>query len=45
MFDQSGIFYDAMYVVGFALMMVWNLKDHKRYGIQKRDAVLTTVYT
>ena len=45
MFDQSGIFYDAMYVVGFALMMVWNLKDHNRYGIQKRDAVLTTVYT
>ena len=45
MFEKSGIFYDAMYLVGFALMMVWNLADHKRYGIKKRDAVLTTLYT
>ena len=45
MFKGSETFYNAMYVVGFALMMVWNLKDHKRYGIQKRDAVLATVYT
>ncbi len=45
MFEKSSIFYDAMYVVGFALMMVWNLVDHKRYGIKKREAVLTTLYT
>ena len=45
MFEKSGIFYDAMYLVGFALMMVWNLADHKRYGIKKRDAVLATFCT
>ena len=45
MFEHSDLFYDAMYVVGFALMMVLNLRDHARYEIKKRDAVLTTVYT
>ena len=45
MFQNSGLFYDAMYVVGFALMMVLNLRDHARYQIKKRDAVLYTVYT
>ena len=45
MFEKSNIFYDAMYLVGFVLMMVWNLMDHKRYGIKKRDAVLVTLYT
>lgn len=45
MFEHSDLFYDAMYVVGFALMMVLNLRDHARYEIKKRDAVLATVYT
>ncbi len=45
MFKNSGYFYDAMYVVGFALMMVINLFTHPRYNIKKRDAVLYTLYT
>lgn len=45
MFEKSGIFYDAMYVVGMILMMVFSLNTHKRFGIKKRDAVLYTIYS
>ena len=45
MFENSGIFYDAMYVVGMILMMVISLSTHKRFGIKKRDAVLNTFYS
>ena len=45
MFNGSQYFYYAMYLVGFALMMILNIKEHDRYGIEKKDAVLYTVYT
>ena len=45
MFHGSQFFYYGMYLVGFALMMLINLKDHDRYQIAKKDAVLYTLYT
>lgn len=45
MFPGSGTFYKAMYVVGFAIMMIYDLGNYKRYNIRKKEAVLYTLYT
>lgn len=45
MFDNSSYFYYGSYVVGFILMMVINLKNHDRFSISKKNAIIYTVYT
>lgn len=45
MFEGSGIAYKAMYVVGFAIMMLVNLKTHKKYELKKSTAIIFTLVT
>lgn len=45
MFNNSTYFYYAMYLVGFAIMMIINLHTHKKFEISKKNAVLYTLYT
>lgn len=45
MFKGSEYAYYAMYLVGFAIMMLVNLKTYKRYEISKKSAVVLTLIT
>lgn len=45
MFRGSSTFYEAMYVVGFAIMMVYNIGNYKRYNLVKKKAIVYTLYT
>lgn len=45
MFPGSGTVYKLMYVVGFALMMVINLKTHKKYRLSTKNTVILTLIT
>jgi len=45
MFEGSKYAYYGMYLVGFAIMMVVNLRTYKRYKISKKTAVLFTLIT
>ncbi|MCM1364209.1 MAG: prolipoprotein diacylglyceryl transferase [Faecalibacterium sp.] len=45
MFDGSQYVYYGMYLVGFAIMMILNIKDCGRYKIEKKNAVIYTLYT
>lgn len=45
MFEGSQYVYYGMYLVGFAIMMVLNLRDHDRYKLTKKEAVWITLIT
>lgn len=45
MFPGSEYVYYGMYLVGFAIMMLINLKSHRKYEISKPSAVLLTLVT
>lgn len=45
MFEGSKYAYYAMYLVGFAIMMVINLKAYKKYDLSKKTAVIFTMIT
>lgn len=45
MFEGSEYAYYGMYLVGFALMMVINLRTHKKYSLSKAVTVLITLVT
>lgn len=45
MFEGSGIAYKAMYIIGFAIMMILNLKFHKKYSISRKNGVIITLIT
>ena len=45
MFRGSHYIYYGMYLVGFAILMIINLKDHERYKISRKNAVLYSLYT
>lgn len=45
MFKGSEYAYYAMYLIGFAIMMLINLKTHKRYGLEKQTAIRITLIT
>lgn len=45
MFKGSEYAYYAMYLVGFIIMMLINLKSHERYEIEKKKAVTLTLIT
>lgn len=45
MFPGSDIVYKLMYVVGFAIMMIINLKTCDSHLISKKEAVLHTLFT
>lgn len=45
MFKGSEYVYYLMYLVGFAIMMILNIKDCGRYKIEKKNAVIYTLYT
>ena len=45
MFSGSEYLYYVMYLVGFAIMMILNIKDRARYKIEKRKAVIYTLIT
>lgn len=45
MFEHSETFYYLMYLVGFAIMMIVDVTEHKRYGIKKKSAVIYTLIT
>lgn len=45
MFEGSEYAYYAMYLVGFAIMMLVNLKTYKKYDISKKTAVVITLIT
>lgn len=45
MFEGSKYAYYGMYLVGFAIMMLINLKTHKKYGLKKSVTVLITLIT
>lgn len=45
MFPGSNIVYKLMYVVGFALMMIINLKTYKRYKLNKIKTIILTLIT
>lgn len=45
MFEGAGIVYKLMYVVGFALMMLINLKTHKKYRLSTLNTVILTLIT
>lgn len=45
MFPGSGTVYNLMYLVGFALMMVINLRTHKRYRLKKLTTIIITLIT
>lgn len=45
MFKGSEYAYYGMYLVGFAIMMIVNLKTHRKYELKKSVTVLITVIT
>lgn len=45
MFEGSGIAYKAMYVIGFVIMMIVNLKIYKKFELTKRTTVIFTLIT
>ncbi len=45
MFSSAGTIYKLMYIVGFALMMVVNLKTYKRYNLNKIKTIILTLIT
>ena len=45
MFEGSEYAYYAMYLVGFAIMMLVNLKTCKRYELTKKTAIIFTLIT
>lgn len=45
MFKGSDYAYYAMYLVGFAIMMLINLKTYKKYELKKSTAVIFTLIT
>lgn len=45
MFPGSDTFYKLMYVVGFAIMMVVNLKTHKKYRLTTKNTIIITLIT
>lgn len=45
MFEGSEYAYYGMYLVGFAIMMLVNLKTHKRYELKKFITVIITLIT
>ncbi len=45
MFEGSKYAYYGMYLVGFAIMMLVNLKTHKKYELKKSTAVIFTLIT
>lgn len=45
MFAGSGYIYKGMYLVGFALMMLYSIKKCKDHGITKKRAVTMTLFT
>lgn len=45
MFEGSNIIYKGMYLVGFALMMLYSIKNCGKYNISKKRAVVMTLFT
>ena len=45
MFPGSDVVYKLMYVVGFALMMLINIKTHKKYRLSTKNTVILTLIT
>lgn len=45
MFKYSEYVYYLMYIVGFAIMMIINLKNYKQYGVKKKSARNYTLIT
>lgn len=45
MFPGSSTVYKLMYVVGFAIMMVINLKTHKKYRLSTKHTIIITLIT
>ena len=45
MFENSDIFYKVMYVVGFVIMMVYNIGHCKHYNLKIKEAIVYTLYT
>ncbi len=45
MFEGSEYAYYGMYLVGFAIMMLVNLRTHKKYELTKKTAVIFTLIT
>lgn len=45
MFEGSKYAYYGMYLVGFAIMMIVNLRTYKRYELSKKTAVIFTLIT
>lgn len=45
MFEGSKYAYYGMYLVGFAIMMIVNLKTYKKYELTKKTAVIFTLIT
>lgn len=45
MFKGSDYAYYGMYLVGFAIMMIVNLKTHKKYDLKKSITVIITLIT
>lgn len=45
MFPGSSTVYKLMYAVGFAIMMVINLKTHKKYRLSTKHTVIITLIT
>lgn len=45
MFEGSEYAYKAMYIVGFAAMMLVNLKTYKKYELTKKTAIVITLIT
>lgn len=45
MFEGSKYAYYGMYLVGFAIMMIVNIKTYKKYEITKKSAVVITLIT
>lgn len=45
MFEGALIFYRATYLIGFILMMVINLKTHKRYKLTTASTIVITLVT
>ncbi len=45
MFEGSKYAYYGMYLVGFAIMVIVNLRTHKKYELSKKTAVIFTLIT
>ena len=45
MFKGSDYAYYGMYLVGFVIMMIVNLKTHKKYDLKKSITVIITLIT